>query len=118
MLSALIILPMAILLAGPFGKNLRALASNENAARAFGIDVSHHLIAAFTWSSALIAFAGAVSAPRFRVIDPDSFGIFTSIFTLAYPIIGGMGSIWGGLSAAASCASFPSCCGRLPTISS
>ena len=89
---------MSVLLAGAFGKNLRAMASNENAARAFGIDVRHHLIAAFTWSSALIAFAGAVSAPRFRIIDPDSYGILTSIFTLAYPIIGGMGSIWGGLA--------------------
>jgi branched-chain amino acid transport system permease protein len=97
-LYALGILPMAVLLAGAFGKNLRAIASNENAARAFGIDVRHHLIAAFTWSSALIAFAGAVSAPRFRIIDPDSYGILTSIFTLAYPIIGGMGSIWGGLA--------------------
>ena len=48
-LYALTIIPMAILLAGPFGKNLRALASNENAARAFGIDVRHHLIAAFTF---------------------------------------------------------------------
>ena len=96
-LYALGILPMTVLLAGAFGKNLRALASNENAARAFGIDVRHHLIAAFTFSSALIAFAGAVSAPRFRIIDPDSYGILTSIFTLAYPIIGGMRSIWGGL---------------------
>jgi branched-chain amino acid transport system permease protein len=96
-LYALAIIPMTVLLAGAFGKNLRALASNENAARAFGIDVRHHLIAAFTFSSALIAFAGAVSAPRFRIIDPDSYGIFNSIFTLAYPIIGGMGSIWGGL---------------------
>jgi len=95
---ALAVLPMAVLLAGAFGKNLRALAFNENAARAFGIDVSQHLIAAFIFSSGLIAFAGAVSAPRFRIIDPDSYGIFTSIFTLAYPIIGGMGSIWGGLA--------------------
>ena len=97
LLAAVMVLPLAILLAGPFGKNLRAVASNENAARAFGINVSHHLIAAFAWSSAVIAFAGAVSAPRFRIVDPDSFGILTSIFTLAYPIIGGMGSIWGGL---------------------
>jgi branched-chain amino acid transport system permease protein len=97
LLCALAILPIAVLLAGPFGKNLRAIASNENAARAFGIDVRHHLIAAFTWSSALIAFAGAVSAPRFRIIDPDSYGVLTSIFALAYPIIGGMGSIWGGI---------------------
>jgi ABC-type branched-subunit amino acid transport system ATPase component/ABC-type branched-subunit amino acid transport system permease subunit len=96
-LAALIILPMAILLDGPFGKNLRAVASNENAARAFGINVRHHLIAAFAWSSAVIAFAGAISAPRFRIIDPDSYGVLMSIFTLAYPIIGGMGSIWGGL---------------------
>jgi ABC-type branched-subunit amino acid transport system ATPase component/ABC-type branched-subunit amino acid transport system permease subunit len=97
-LYALGILPMSVLLAGAFGKNLRAMASNESAARAFGIDVRHHLIAAFTWSSALIALAGAVSAPRFRIIDPDSYGVLTSIFTLAYPIIGGMGSIWGGLA--------------------
>jgi ABC-type branched-subunit amino acid transport system ATPase component/ABC-type branched-subunit amino acid transport system permease subunit len=96
-LYALVVLPIAVLLFGPFGKNLRALASNENAARAFGIDVRHHLIAAFIWSSALIALAGAVSAPRFRIIDPDSYGVLTSILTLAYPIIGGMGSIWGGL---------------------
>jgi branched-chain amino acid transport system permease protein len=97
LLAAVMVLPLAILLAGPFGKNLRAVASNENAARAFGINVSSHLIAAFAWSSAAIAFAGAVSAPRFRIVDPDSFGIMASIFALAYPIIGGMGSIWGGL---------------------
>ena len=96
-LFAAAILPIAVLLAGPFGKNLRAIAANENAARAFGIDVRNYLIAAFTWSSAVIAFAGAVSAPRFRIIDPDSYGVITSIFTLTYPIIGGMGSIWGGL---------------------
>ena len=54
-LYALGILPVSVLLAGAFGKNLRALASNESAARAFGIDVRHHLIAAFIWSSALIA---------------------------------------------------------------
>jgi ABC-type branched-subunit amino acid transport system ATPase component/ABC-type branched-subunit amino acid transport system permease subunit len=97
-LYALAVIPMVVLLAGAFGKNLRALAFNENAARAFGINVNKHLIAAFIFSSALIAFAGAVSAPRFRIIDPDSYGIVTSIFTLAYPIIGGMGSIWGGLA--------------------
>lgn len=96
-LLALVIAPIAILLTGPFGKHLRAIASNENAARAFGINVRHHLIAAFTWSSAVIAFAGAVAAPRVRIIDPDSFGLLTSIFTLSYPIIGGMGSIWGGV---------------------
>jgi branched-chain amino acid transport system permease protein len=96
-LSALAVLPVALLLEGAFGKNLRAVASNENAARAFGIDVNLHLITAFVWSSAIIACAGAVMAPRFRIIDPDSYGILASISALTYPIVGGMGSIWGGL---------------------
>jgi ABC-type branched-subunit amino acid transport system ATPase component/ABC-type branched-subunit amino acid transport system permease subunit len=96
-LSALSVLPIVLLLEGAFGKNLRAVASNENAARAFGIDVNLHLITAFVWSSAIIACAGAVMAPRYRIIDPDSYGILASIFALTYPIVGGMGSIWGGL---------------------
>jgi branched-chain amino acid transport system permease protein len=96
-LSAFAVLPIAVLLEGAFGKNLRAAASNESAARAFGIDVNLHLITAFVWSSAIIAWAGALMAPRFRIIDPDSYGILASIFALAYPIVGGMGSIWGGL---------------------
>ena len=95
--AAIAILPLAILLAGPFGKNLRALAANEDGARAFGIDIRAHLIAAFVLSSAAIAYAGALSAPRIRIIDPDSYGVLASIFMLAYPIIGGMGSVWGGL---------------------
>lgn len=107
LLTALAILPLAVLLEGALGKNLRAVASNENAARAFGIDVKLHLIAAFAWSSAAIAFAGALMAPRFRIIDPDSYGILASIFTLAYPIIGGMNSIWGGLMGGAVLRAIP-----------
>jgi branched-chain amino acid transport system permease protein len=91
------ILPMTVLLYGPFGKNLRALAANEVGARAFAINPRSYLIAAFVVSSAAIAFAGALSAPRFRIIDPETFGLLASIFMLAYPIIGGMQSIWGGL---------------------
>ncbi len=91
------LLPLSALLYGSFGKNLRALSASEVAARAFGINVERSLIAAFALSSAAIAFAAALIAPRFRIIDPESYGILSSIFALAYPIIGGSGSIWGGL---------------------
>ena len=91
------ILPLVVLLEGALGKNLRAVAANESAARAFGINVNRHLIPAFVWSSAVIACAGAIMAPRYRIIDPDSYGILASILALAYPIVGGMGSPWGGL---------------------
>ena len=82
---------------GPFGKNLQAAAGNEVAAEAFGVSVPGYLTAAFVVSSAAIAFAGALAAPRIRILDPESFGVMLSIFTLAYPIVGGMHSIWGGL---------------------
>jgi branched-chain amino acid transport system permease protein len=88
---------MTVLVRGPFGKNLQAAAGNEIAAEAFGVSVRGYLTAAFVMSSLAIAFAGALLAPRVRILDPDSFGVLESIFMLAYPIVGGMYSIWGGL---------------------
>jgi ABC-type branched-subunit amino acid transport system ATPase component/ABC-type branched-subunit amino acid transport system permease subunit len=96
-LAALMTLVVSVLVRGPFGKNLQAAAGNEIAAEAFGINVRGYLTAAFIVSSAAIALAGALTAPRIRIIDPDSFGVLLSIFMLAYPIVGGMYSIWGGL---------------------
>jgi ABC-type branched-subunit amino acid transport system ATPase component len=96
--AVMLVVPvLAALLRGAFGANLRALATNEIAARAYGISIESHLVAAFTVSSAALAFAGALGAPGLRIIDPDSFGVFVSIFALAGPIIGGLGSLWGGL---------------------
>jgi branched-chain amino acid transport system permease protein len=96
--ATLVVLPLiCIVLLGAFGKNLRAIASNEVGARAYGISIESHLVVAFVLSSAVLAFAGALNAPRQRIIDPDSYGILLSIFTLAGPIIGGVGSLWGGI---------------------
>jgi branched-chain amino acid transport system permease protein len=95
--AASMTLVLTILVRGPFGKNLQAAAGNEIAAEAFGVSVRGYLTAAFVVSSAAIAFAGALLAPRVRILDPDSFGVLESIFVLAYPIVGGMHSIWGGL---------------------
>jgi branched-chain amino acid transport system permease protein len=95
--SAVMTLAVTILVRGPFGKNLQAVAGNEIAAEAFGASVRGYLTAAFVVSSVAIAFAGALLAPRVRILDPDSFGVLDSVFMLAYPIIGGMHSVWGGL---------------------
>ncbi len=91
------VLVLTIVTRGAFGKNMRAVAVNEVAAEAYGISVPGYLTAAFVVSSAAIGLAGGLAAPRFRILDPDSFGILPSIFMLAYPIVGGMHSIWGGL---------------------
>lgn len=94
---AVLMLLVTLLVRGPFGKNLQAAAGNEIAAEAFGVSVRSYLTAAFIVSSAAIAFAGALLAPRVRILDPDSFGVLDSIFMLAYPIVGGMQSVWGGV---------------------
>jgi branched-chain amino acid transport system permease protein len=95
--SALVVLLMTILVRGPFGKNLGAAATNELAAEAYGVSVPGYIKAAFVVSSIVIAVSGALAAPRVRILDPDSYGVMLSISMLAYPIIGGMHSIWGGL---------------------
>lgn len=95
--SAVVVLLMTILVRGPFGKNLRAAATNELAAEAYGVSVPAYIKAAFVLSSIVIAVSGALAAPRVRILDPDSYGVMLSISMLAYPIIGGMHSIWGGL---------------------
>ena len=95
--AAIVLLIPIGLLIGRFGRNLKAIAGNEVAAEAFGISIAQHLIAAFVISSAVLAIAGGLQAPRSRIIDPESYGILASIATLAYPIVGGMSSVWGGL---------------------
>jgi branched-chain amino acid transport system permease protein len=95
--AAPVVLVLAILLAGRFGKTLRAVSASELACDAFGVDITRMRIAAFAFSSAAIAFAGALLAPRVRILDPDSFDIVHSVIMLGYPIVGGMSNIWGGL---------------------
>jgi ABC-type branched-subunit amino acid transport system ATPase component len=84
-------------LSGAFGKSLRAITASEVAAQAFGINISRFHVAAFAISSGALAFAGALMAPRVRILDPETFGLTHSIIALGYPIVGGMGNVWGGL---------------------
>jgi branched-chain amino acid transport system permease protein len=88
---------LGALLSGAFGKSLRAITASEVAAQAFGINISRFHVAAFAISSGALAFAGALMAPRARILDPESFGLTHSIIALGYPIVGGMSSVWGGL---------------------
>lgn len=95
--SIVVVYILTVLIQGAFGKNLQATAGNEVAAEAYGISVPGYLTAAFVVSSIAIALAGALLAPRIRILDPDSFGVLQSIFMLAYPIVGGMHSVWSGV---------------------
>ena len=95
--TGVVALFVAVLAQGHFGKALRAMAATEVGAEAFGINIAGYQVMAFVISSALIALAGALQAPQVRILDPDAYGILPAIFMLAYPIVGGMTSVWGGI---------------------
>jgi branched-chain amino acid transport system permease protein len=96
-IAALIVGAMTALARGHYGKVLRAISSTEVGAEAFGVNIAWFRILAFVISSAVIALAGAVGAPQVKILDPDAYGIIHSVHLLAYPIVGGMTSIWGGI---------------------
>ena len=105
--SALGIFIVSILVRGRFGKVLRAIASTPIGSEAFGVNLGAYKIGAFATSCTFLAFAGAIMAPQLKIIDPDSFGILQSINVLAYPVIGGMTSIWGAVLGAGMMRALP-----------
>lgn len=79
------------------GRGLAALAGDETAAAALGVDTRQAKIKVFVLSAVLASLAGSLFAHSFGYLSPDSFGIFTSADLVTMVVIGGMGSIWGSL---------------------
>lgn len=83
------------------GRGLSALAGDEIAAEALGVNTRSAKIKVFVLSAVLASIAGSLFAHCYSFVSPDSFGIFTSADMVIMVVIGGMGSIWGSLFGAA-----------------
>jgi len=83
------------------GRGLSALAGDEVAAAALGVNTRNAKIKVFVLSAVLASIAGSLFAHCYSFVSPDSFGIFTSADMVIMVVIGGMGSIWGSLFGAA-----------------
>lgn len=79
------------------GRGLAALAGDETAAAALGVNIRSAKIKVFVLSAVLASIAGSLFAHTYSFVSPDSFGIFTSADLVIMVVIGGMGSIWGSL---------------------
>lgn len=81
-----------------FGRNVRAIAENENAAQLLGVSVRRAVVQVFVISSALAGLAGLMVAMRF-----ESIGAYMSdayaLKALAVIVIGGLGDVRGALVA-------------------
>ena len=83
------------------GRAMMAMRDHELAATSIGVDVRFLRLKAFTFSSAIAAVGGALYAYFLSNVTSEFFGIQFAIQFIAIIIIGGMGSLPGGLIGAA-----------------
>jgi branched-chain amino acid transport system permease protein len=83
------------------GRAFEAIRESEVAAQAMGINLTRTRLTAYAVSSFYGGIAGGLLAMLLSYITPDGFTMFETIKVLAMIVIGGMGSIAGGILGAA-----------------
>lgn len=101
----LVALGVALLIARAFrryrsGRVVIAVRDNSRAAAACGIDGTRTKIAAFAVSGAIASLAGVLLAYQQGSVDAGSYGIAPSIAVFVAVVIGGSGSLLGGVTGA------------------
>jgi len=75
------------------GRALRAIRDHEITAQVMGINTPAYKVLIFTLAAALAGLAGSLYTHYITFINPESFGLHTSILILTMVVLGGMGSI-------------------------
>ena len=79
------------------GRALRAIATSEIAAETLGVRTANWKLIAFVASAVFCAVAGGLYAFVLAAITPSAFAFSAAILPIIMMLIGGGGSIWGGL---------------------
>jgi branched-chain amino acid transport system permease protein len=82
------------------GRAMLAIRENETAARCMGIDVFCTRLLAFVLGAFFAGIAGALMVHLVSVITPGSYGIPLAFNLVVMVVVGGAGSITGGIVAA------------------
>lgn len=85
------------LTASRFGRTLVAVRENELAALASGIDPARYKIQAFVIGTFCAGISGALYAHYMAYISPESFTFVLSVELVTMVVIGGLGSMLGGI---------------------
>jgi branched-chain amino acid transport system permease protein len=85
----------------PFGRVLTAVRDNPARARALGYDVEAYKITAFVLSAGLAGLAGGVFAISHQFASLQELMWTTSGKVVLITVLGGIGTLWGGLVGAA-----------------
>lgn len=98
----LVVLFFSRMLRSPYGRMLKAIRTDELAAKALGRNTTRMKSWAFFISAAFAGVAGLIYASYVSYIDPTSFTLDESIFIITALFIGGIGSrVWGSIAGAA-----------------
>ncbi len=102
LLCAVIWLALELVIASPFGRTLDAIRQNAGRVSALGGRVFAYRLAAFTASGAIAALAGALKVQHTNFLSPDLASWFASGDVLIAVVIGGIGTLVGGMLGAAA----------------
>lgn len=100
-IAVLMVLGAANLFRTRVGRAFIAIRDRDISAEVLGIPLLRYKLLSFAISSFYAGVAGGMWAYFFRAVSPESFTLIDSIFFLAAIIVGGMGSILGGIIGAA-----------------
>lgn len=89
------------------GRALMALHEKELTAQTLAIPTYSYKVATFVLSAVYAGFAGFCYAHYVTFISPKTFDIFYSVQIVTMVVVGGMGSLWGGLAGTALLTSLP-----------
>lgn len=96
-ITVLMVLGAANLFRTRIGRAFIAIRDRDISAEVLGIPLLRYKLLSFGLSSFYAGLAGGMWAYFFRVVTPESFPLILSIFFLAAIIVGGMGTILGGI---------------------
>jgi branched-chain amino acid transport system permease protein len=82
-----------------YGTVLRAVGEDELAAQSVGINLTAVKVSAMTVGGAIAGIGGGLYAHYTTHIEHASFSILLATFAIAYPIVGGLRSVFGTLLA-------------------
>jgi branched-chain amino acid transport system permease protein len=82
------------------GRAWMAIRDRDIAAEALGINLARYKLAAFMLSAALASVSGSLAAYYSNVVTVESYTLDLAVIYVAMIIVGGMGSILGGLMGA------------------
>ena len=101
-LFALCLYALGRLTASRFGRVLRGVKDNEARMESLGYACSRYKLTAFVISGAMAGLAGALMANQNAYVSPNMLYWDQSGTALVMVILGGLGSVWGGLAGAAA----------------